>query len=409
MEATRDQSVVLGPDIMQEIFANLPVRSYGRMSQVCKDWNRVLKESDRIWRRRFREDFVQGARGGREKLLQNCSSAFMNSSLKIHAREAYMQQLAARTVTDPLVFELEGPSGGIWDVCPVGIDMAVTCTEKGSVQSWNVQYDQLRLMNERLIVPSGAALTDIVVDESLSYAVTCGLDSNFYLIDLLQRKVVKTCDSDLTLKMARSGNLVVTSSPGPTVRIYKGLFDRDPNVELETIPLVGHTDWVRSVCVIEKRGSGTSQLNPGYGGDLALSGADDYYVALFDLESAQLLGRMSAQPSQVHSVAASFDGGIGASGNSTGTVDLWDLKSHNQVGAMEKSSENIHALSFCPDGVTLLAGSDRGLSTWDLRNLKELKRFESEITSVRFSEAGELLFVCSGRRLLCSQLDKLDF
>jgi WD40 repeat protein/3',5'-cyclic AMP phosphodiesterase CpdA/type II secretory pathway predicted ATPase ExeA len=109
--------------------------------------------------------------------------------------------------------------------------------------------------------------------------------------------------------------------------------------------------------------------------------ADEYVVALWDLETKRCLMTMDVEAVKCGTVALAFgelpDGStILATGAEDGMVRLWDLRTRERIASLGGHNNEIHTLAFAEptsDGTLLASGSDDGIvRTWNAQGGRQL-------------------------------------
>ena len=124
-----------------------------------------------------------------------------------------------------------------------------------------------------------------------------------------------------------------------------------------TRTLIGHDGLVRAVALSAD-------------GQLAVSGADDGTVRVWDLAAATQRGAplTGHDGGSVRAVALSADGQLAISGGDDGTVRVWDLAAATQRGApLTGHNDPVRAVALSADGKLAISGGDDGtVRVWDL-------------------------------------------
>lgn len=111
--------------------------------------------------------------------------------------------------------------------------------------------------------------------------------------------------------------------------------------------LVDHTSTVSAVAVNRD-------------GKLLLSASWDYTIALWNLRTGKLLGRLRDHTAPVLAIALSPDGQLLASGSADCTIKLWYLRTGTLLKTLTGHSGPVQSLAFTPDQKTLLSASQDG-------------------------------------------------
>jgi WD40 repeat protein len=128
-------------------------------------------------------------------------------------------------------------------------------------------------------------------------------------------------------------------------------------------------------------------------GLLALSGAGDKKLKLWDVASGREIRTFAGHAGGVRSVAFSPDGRLALSGASDSALKLWDVASGREVWTISKRHKgDVNSVAFSPDGGLALSGDDNGvIKLWDTASSREVKVFAwrgGHATAVGFSPDG---------------------
>jgi WD40 repeat protein len=127
-------------------------------------------------------------------------------------------------------------------------------------------------------------------------------------------------------------------------------------------------------------------------GRLALAGADDGVVRLWDLASGREAGRLEGHKSWVRGLAVSADGNRVLTGGEDG-LRLWDLDARKELRQFQGPVQGIAWVALAPDGRRALsAGQDGMVRLWDVDAVKELRQFQGHggpVLSVAFAPDGK--------------------
>lgn len=97
----------------------------------------------------------------------------------------------------------------------------------------------------------------------------------------------------------------------------------------------------------------------------ALTGSDDASLALWDLESAEMLRRFHGHQAKVVDVAVSPDGRYAASASWDRTVGLWRISDGEMIAQLTGHTGPVNAVAFSEDGEHLYSGSaDGSIRLW---------------------------------------------
>jgi WD40 repeat protein/serine/threonine protein kinase len=119
--------------------------------------------------------------------------------------------------------------------------------------------------------------------------------------------------------------------------------------------------------------------SPGVGLSMAFSpdgkrlvtGGKEYTVKIWDVETGDLLNKLSGHNGDVYTVAFSPDGRLVASAGEDSTVKVWDSRTGDLLRSFRGHTGLVSTMAFL-DHRTLITGSrDRTIKFWDLAKLEE--------------------------------------
>ncbi len=139
-----------------------------------------------------------------------------------------------------------------------------------------------------------------------------------------------------------------------------------------------------------------------YAGDgRAVSASDDWTLALWDLNTGEMIRQFEGHQERVRGAAISPDGTMIASAAYDNLVKLWDIETGAEIKSFEGHDNQATAVAFSPDGTMLLSGSaDRTLRLWDIESGTEIRQMQGHSTWVK-----SVAFRSDGRVALSSSDD----
>ena len=123
-------------------------------------------------------------------------------------------------------------------------------------------------------------------------------------------------------------------------------------------------------------------------------------VQVWDVETAEEIGRLDGHTGSVHGLAVSRDGKRILTGGDT-TVILWDARTRTQIRRLSAHSALVHGVAFLPDGRHGLSCSlDKTIKLWDIDLAEEIRHFGENLHVPRWLDVSP-----DGRRVICSYWD----
>ena len=216
---------------------------------------------------------------------------------------------------------------------------------------------------------------------------SASLDGSVLLWNVESGQLIKTLghtDEAYSVAFAPDGKTLASGSGDGTVRLW--------NIESGQLinTLTGHTDDVLSVAFApdgKTLASDTRLWDVASGqriktldyadfvysvafapdGNTLASVGEDSTVRLWNIESEQLINRLTGHTGRVLSVAFAPDGKILASAGEDGTVRLWNIESGQLINRLTGHGGWVYSVAFSPDGNTLASGSwDGTVLLWDM-------------------------------------------
>jgi WD40 repeat protein len=117
-------------------------------------------------------------------------------------------------------------------------------------------------------------------------------------------------------------------------------------------------------------------------------------IIVWDLATGQPLRTLNEQSKPISGVAYSPDGKLLAASSDDGTVRILNSPSGQNLKSFLAHPDGARAVKFSPDGQSIVCGTHRGASLWDVASGKEIRRFEGhsqQVTDVAYSPDGKRL------------------
>jgi WD40 repeat protein len=142
-------------------------------------------------------------------------------------------------------------------------------------------------------------------------------------------------------------------------------------------------------------------LNPD--GRIVATASRDDTIRLWDVQAGEPLAVLEGHEADVLAVSFSPDGRRLASASYDQTIRVWDVEAKSEVRALRGHTDWAFAVAFSPDGERIVSGAGDGVKIWDARTgrLLETRNEQDDVSSVRFSAAGDLLATTSAEGNIC--------
>lgn len=130
----------------------------------------------------------------------------------------------------------------------------------------------------------------------------------------------------------------------------------------------------------------------------ALTGSDDASLALWDLDSGEMLRRFHGHQAKVVDVTVSPDGKFAASASWDRTVGLWRISDGEMIAQLTGHSGPVNAVAFSDDGEHLYSGSaDGSIRLWsadgsDKRPIRPVINYGWGINAMRLLSDERIVF-----------------
>jgi len=129
-------------------------------------------------------------------------------------------------------------------------------------------------------------------------------------------------------------------------------------------------------------------------GRVALTGGRDHVVRLWDLGTGRCRHILTGHEGEVTSVALSADGRVGLSSDDRGALRLWDLRGGRCRKVLAGGEAGVRSVALSADGRVALSGGRDGLvRLWDLRGgrvERTLTGHQDDVRSVALSADGRM-------------------
>uniref|UniRef100_A0AAZ3NWE8 Pre-mRNA-processing factor 19 n=1 Tax=Oncorhynchus tshawytscha TaxID=74940 RepID=A0AAZ3NWE8_ONCTS len=227
--------------------------------------------------------------------------------------------------------------------------------------------------------------------------ITCGADKNVVVFDKKEEQIIATLKGH-TKKVTSviyhpSQSVVFSASPDSTIRVWS-------------------VTGGNCIQVVRAHEASVTGLSLHATGDYLLSSSEDQYWAFSDIQTGQVLTKVTDEAAGVALTCAQFhpDGLIFGTGTADSQIKIWDLKERTNVANFPGHSGPVTSIAFSENGYYLATGAqDSSVKLWDLRKLKNFKTIaldnNYEVKSLVFDQSGTYLAVGGSdiRVYICKQ------
>ncbi|HZI49478.1 MAG TPA: hypothetical protein VFD75_16905, partial [Pyrinomonadaceae bacterium] len=145
---------------------------------------------------------------------------------------------------------------------------------------------------------------------------------------------------------------------------------------------IGHTDAVQTVVFCSDNKTG-------------VSGSNDNRIIIWDLNTGKIDKELKGHSAAVHSIAVSANNRFLLSGSADNSVILWDFNTCERLRTLQGHSGAVATVVISSDGAFgITGGYDRIIILWDLKRGSPLRTFSGhtrEVTSLALSRDGKRL------------------
>jgi WD40 repeat protein len=155
------------------------------------------------------------------------------------------------------------------------------------------------------------------------------------------------------VKFNPKNNTILAYGDSSTITIY--------SMDLETVGTV------------ESKNDEINDISISLDGNYMVSGGDDGYIEIWDLNSYKLLHRIKSNSGETFAVAISGDNKKVASGGEEQVIDIWDLSSGEQIARLEGHQQSITNISFTDYNRKIVStAEDKQVKIWDITKKRVL-------------------------------------
>jgi WD40 repeat protein len=131
----------------------------------------------------------------------------------------------------------------------------------------------------------------------------------------------------------------------------------------------------------------------------ALFATRDYALVIWDLETAQTIGKTTGHSGCITTIAITPDAKLAVTGSMDHTCIIWDLISGQAIHTLVGHSSTVSSVDISPDGKRVISGSyDKTCIIWDLKTGCAIDTFKGHsgwIKSVAITSDGKKAISCS--------------
>jgi len=238
-------------------------------------------------------------------------------------------------------------------------DMILSSARDKSVIQWHLERDLEDPTQygraHRALRGHGHFVEDVVISKDGQFALSASWDGTLRLWTLEFGKTTRTfvghTKDILSVAFSADNRQIVSGGRDNTIRLWNTLGECKYTVE------DAHGDWVS--CVV---------FSPHAANPVIVSAGWDRLVKVWTItDEFKLRKTLEGHTGYVNAVTVSPDGSLCASGGKDGVAMLWDLNEGKHLYSLT-AGHIINCLVFSPNRYWLCAGTDNGITIWDLEN-----------------------------------------
>jgi guanine nucleotide-binding protein subunit beta-2-like 1 protein len=253
--------------------------------------------------------------------------------------------------------QLKGHSGWVTSIATTAesSDMILSGSRDKTILKWRLTREEFEYGTpEKSLQGHSHFVQDVVISSDGQFALSASWDATLRLWDLnlgqTTRRFVGHSKDVLSVAFSSDNRQIVSGSRDKTIKLWNTLGECKYTIE------DSHNDWVSCV-----------RFSPNAANPIIVSGGADKVVKVWNLTTCKLRTPLVGHKGYINSVTVSPDGSLCASGGRDGTAMLWDLNEGKHLYSLE-AGDTINTLCFSPNRYWLCAGTDKGITIWDLES-----------------------------------------
>jgi len=228
------------------------------------------------------------------------------------------------------------------------IQWRITGSGEGAQSDYGVAHRALR--------GHGHFVEDVVLSKDGQFCLSASWDGSLRLWDLNEgkttRRFVGHTKDVSSVAFSADNRQIVSASNDKTIRLWNTLGECKLVID-ETHQ--SHNDWASCV-----------YFSPNANQPVVVSAGWDKVVKVWTItDEFKLKQNLTGHTGYINAVTISPDGSLCASGGKDGTAMLWALDDGKHLYSLD-ASDIINCLVFSPNHFWLCAGTDSGITIWDL-------------------------------------------
>jgi guanine nucleotide-binding protein subunit beta-2-like 1 protein len=240
----------------------------------------------------------------------------------------------------------------------------VSASRDRSIIVWRVAQSEDPESNaygfaERRLTGHSHIVQDVAISSDGQFCLSGSWDGTLRLWDLTTgettRRFVGHTKDVLSVAFSADNRQIVSGSRDKTINLWNTLGQLKFAITEE-----GHEEWVSCV-----------RFSPNVTNPMIVSAGWDKLVKVWDVPRCLLRCDLVGHTEYVNTVCVSPDGSLCASGGKDGNAMLWDLNEGRHLQTLE-ADDTIHALCFSPVRYWLCAATASSIRIWDLETREKV-------------------------------------